>query len=140
MGDRRVVEDAFEEWANGEGHVSRLFAEDMTWEIAGRSAVSGRYASAADFVAGVLEPFAWRFPADHPFRPVRIRSVLEDAGTVVVVWDGAGTTVAGTPYENTYAWILRMRDGRIVDGLAFFDGSAFDELWFGVPPRNAGGG
>lgn len=132
MRDRELVEQAFREWADGVGHVSRLFAPDMTWEIAGRSAGAGRYASAAEFEREVLAPFARRFAPDAPFRPVRIRSVLADGDTVVVVWDGEGGTLAGTVYRNSYVWIMRLRDGLVVDGLAFFDSIAFDELWRGV--------
>ncbi|MFG1951762.1 hypothetical protein [Micromonospora sp. NPDC048830] len=49
------------------------------------------------------------------------------------MFDGRGVTVAGTPYENTYAWFLTLRDGKVVDGMAFFDSVAFDELWK-IPP------
>jgi ketosteroid isomerase-like protein len=52
-----------------------------------------------------------------------------EQGTVIVVWDGRGTTTAGTGYENTYAWIMRLSDGKVVDGTAFYDSIAFDELW-----------
>jgi len=140
MDHRRIVTEAFEAWARGDGHVSRLFAEDMTWEIVGRSAASGRYASASEFEAQVLEPFGRRFPPEAPFRPTRIREVIADGDTVAVLWDGAGTTVAGTRYENTYAWILRLRDGKISSGLAFYDSIAFDELWHAVSPRAPEGG
>jgi hypothetical protein len=50
-----------------------------------------------EFVDEVLHPFSGRFSAGDPFRPVTIRAVYEDAeqGTVIVVWDGRGTTTAG---------------------------------------------
>jgi ketosteroid isomerase-like protein len=136
MGNRETVTHAFEDWAAGGAHVSRIFADDLTWEIVGRSAASGRYATKQAFVSEVLEPFARRFSSDDPFRPVTIRGIHSDetTDTVVVTWDGRGTTTAGTTYENTYAWIMRLRDGRVVDGTAFYDSIAFDELWNGVRP------
>jgi ketosteroid isomerase-like protein len=30
---------------------------------------------------------------------------------------------------------MELRDGKVVDGTAFFDSIAFDELWTRVPPR-----
>ncbi|GAA0609030.1 hypothetical protein GCM10009547_08830 [Sporichthya brevicatena] len=33
------------------------------------------------------------------------------------------------PYENTYAWFLRMEDGLVAAGTAFSDAHAFDALW-----------
>jgi len=44
-----IVKQAFEEWMNGSGNVSRIFAAHMKWEVFGRSVASGRYESAADF-------------------------------------------------------------------------------------------
>jgi ketosteroid isomerase-like protein len=135
---RKIVAEAFDEWSRGEGHVSRIFADDMTWEIVGRSRVSGTYGSAQQFSDEVLHPFASRFRPDRPFRPVNIRGIYADGDTVIVLWDGEGTTKAGTTYENTYAWIMRLRGGKVVDGTAFYDSIAFDELWERVAPASSG--
>ncbi|WP_106814802.1 nuclear transport factor 2 family protein [Microbacterium timonense] len=138
MSNRDIVTTAFDDWAAGRGHVSRIFAPDMTWEIVGRSAAAGRYASARQFVDEVLTPFGRRFGTDDPFRPVAIRGVYvdDDTDTVIVLWEGRGTTVDGTVYENTYAWVMRLADGLVVDAIAFFDSIAFDELWNTVTPRD----
>jgi hypothetical protein len=37
--NRDIVTDAFRSWADGTGYITSIFADDMTWEIAGRSAV-----------------------------------------------------------------------------------------------------
>ena len=132
----KVVENAFRDWTDGTGHVGRIFAPHMTWEIVGRSAAAGKYASAAEFVTKVLEPFARRFPATNPFRPVRIRALYTDGPTVIVLWDGEGTTIAGTTYRNTYVWALTLQDALVVDGLATFDSIAFNELWEIVPRKD----
>ena len=129
-----TVEKAFEEWMDGTSYVSRLFAPQMTWEIVGRSAASARYRSAEEFITKVLEPFGRRFSASEPFRPVKIRGIYADGPTVIVLWDGAGTTVSGTTYENTYAWVVTLDQGLIVDGVAFYDSIAFNELWEITPP------
>lgn len=124
-----IVRKAFEEWMDGTSYVSRIFAPAMTWEIVGRSAASASYRSADEFTTKVLEPFGRRFSASEPFRPVKIRAIYADGPTVIVLWDGAGITVLGTPYENTYAWVLTLSQGLIVDGVAFYDSIAFNELW-----------
>lgn len=136
--NREIITGAFAAWMNGSGSVTSTFADDMTWEIAGNSAASRKYASARQFVDEVLAPFGARFSAEDPFRPVAIRAVYEDEalGTVIVVWDGRGTTTAGTVYENTYAWFMTLRGGRVIDGTAFYDSIAFNRLWE-IPPRTA---
>jgi hypothetical protein len=40
--NRDIVSDAFHSWMNGTGYVASIFADDMTWEITGRSAASKR--------------------------------------------------------------------------------------------------
>jgi len=134
--NRQIVTDAFAAWSAGTGYVASIFAPTMRWEIVGRSAASRTYDSTQQFVDEVLHPFAARFSADRPFRPVTIRAVYADdeQSTVVVVWDGEGTTTAGTTYRNTYAWIMTLRDGKVVAGTAFYDSIAFNELWETVTP------
>ena len=101
----------------------------MVWRIEGHSVASREYASRDQFVDEVLTPFGARFSAGERFRPVRIRSVVADGDTVVVVWDGRGVANDGEPYENSYAWVMRMRDAEVVDGTAFYDSISFNDLW-----------
>lgn len=133
--NREIVADAFAAWTAGTGSITDLFADDLRWEIIGRSVAAGLYQPARQFVEEVLTPFEARFSAEDPFRPVLIRGIHEDptTETVVVAWNGAGTTTIGTTYTDTVAWFLRMRDGKVVEGTAFFDSIAFNELWQDVP-------
>ena len=70
-----------------------------------------------------------------PFRPTTIRSVHADGDTVIVLWDGRGMANDGQPYQNSYAWFMRLRDGKVVDGTAFYDSISFNDLWTRVEPR-----
>jgi uncharacterized protein len=65
---------------------------------------------------------------------VRVRSVHADGDAVIVVWDGSGVANDGRPCDNTYAWVVRMRDGQVIDGTAFYDSIAFNDLWARVTP------
>jgi ketosteroid isomerase-like protein len=134
--NRDIVSDAFHSWMNGTGYVASIFADDMTWEITGRSAASKKYASTQQFMDECLHPFGARFGSDDPFRPVNIRAIYDDQGqsAVIVVWDGKGTTTAGTAYQNTYAWFMTLSGGKVIDGTAFYDSIAFNELWESVTP------
>jgi ketosteroid isomerase-like protein len=132
--NRRVIRDAFEAWQAGTGAITDVFAPDMVWRIEGHSIASQEYADREQFVDEVLAPFGARFTAGEPFRPVRIRGVHADGDTVVVVWDGRGVANDGRPYENSYAWVMRMRDDKVVDGTAFYDSISFNDLWTRVEP------
>lgn len=82
----------------------------------------------------MLDPFGARFTDGERFRPTAIRSIIADDDTVVVVWDGHGVANDGRPYDNTYAWIMRLADGRVVDGTAFYDSISFNDLWTRITP------
>ena len=53
---------------------------------------------------------------------------------IIVLWDGAVTARDGKAYENTYMWYLEMRDGKIVNKVAFYDSVEFNDLWTRVKP------
>jgi uncharacterized protein len=40
----------------------------------------------------------------------------------------------GTTYHNTYAWFMTLSGGKVIDGTAFYDSIAFNELWGSVTP------
>ena len=132
--NRRAIHDAFRAWQDGSASINDMFADDMIWRIEGHSVASREYASKEQFIDEVLAPFGARFATGERFRPVTIRSVHADGDTVIVLWDGRGVANDGQPYENTYAWFMRMRDGRVVDGTAFYDSISFNDLWTRVAP------
>ena len=132
--NRTTVRRAFEAWQSGTVLIAELFAEDMTWRIEGSSLAAGEYENKKQFLNRVLEPFGARFAAGQRFRPTAIRTILADGDTVAIVWDGSGVANDGVTYTNSYVWILRLNNGLVVDGTAFFDGCAFDDLWRRVQP------
>ena len=133
--NREVISQDFEAWRHGTGYISDVFAPEMVWRIEGHSAASKEYGSKQQFVDEVLAPFGARFTESEPFRPVTIRGVWADGDTVIVVWDGRGTANDGQRYENSYAWIMKLADGKVVDGTAFYDSISFNGLWARVQPR-----
>ena len=133
--NRDIIRQAFEAWQQGTGAIADVFAPGMVWRIEGHSAASKEYGSKQQFIDEVLAPFGARFAAGEPFRPVTIRGVYADGDTVIVIWDGRGIANDGQPYENSYAWFMTLRDGRVIDGTAFYDSISFNELWARVQPR-----
>jgi len=98
--NRRTVRQAFEAWQEGIRPITDVFDPHITWRIEGHSAASKQYGSARQFIDEVLAPFGARFAAGEPFRPIRIRSVVADGDTVVVIWDGRGVANDGKPFKT----------------------------------------
>ena len=128
--NREAIQGAFAAWAERAAPITDVFAPDMTWRVEGNSEAAGDYRDRQDFIDRVLAPFGARFSrSDEPFRPVNVRGIYADGDAVIVLWDGRGVANDGQAYENSYAWFMRMRDGLVVDGTAFFDSIHFDDLW-----------
>ena len=132
--NRETIRQAFDAWSAGTRVIADVFAPDMVWRIEGHSLASKEYGDKQQFVDEVLAPFGARFTTSDPFRPIRIRNIHADGDTVIVLWDGRGIATDGQPYENSYAWFMKMRDGQVVDGTAFYDSISFNDLWTRVKP------
>jgi ketosteroid isomerase-like protein len=127
------VRAAFEgwNWAAGAGGPFSLLADDATWTIVGNSPVSRTYHSRREFLDAVVEPFNARMSS--PLRPA-VRALYADGDWVIVLFDASATVRDGTTYSNTYTWYLRLWEGSIVEGIAFFDTIEFTDLWNRVAP------
>jgi ketosteroid isomerase-like protein len=110
--NRTAITATFEAWRDDGAPITDSFAPEMIWRIEGHSAASRAYPNEREFIDEVLAPFGQRFSTSDPFRPVSIRGV-----------------------ENSYAWFMQMRDGKVIDGTAFYDSISFNELWTKVTPR-----
>lgn len=128
--NRQLVQAAFTRWRAGTGGPFELLAEDATWTIAGNSIVAKKYPTRDEFIGTVIKPFNARLT--KPLFPT-IRSLHADGNTVIALFDAEATALDGKPYRNTYAWFMKMRDGKMVEVTAFFDAIAFDEFWKRVP-------
>jgi len=132
--NREIIRQAFEAWRQGTSPITDVFAPGMVWRIEGHSVAAREYRGTQQFIDEVLAPFGARFAEGEPFRPVAIRGVFSDDDTVVVIWDGSGIANDGQPYQNSYAWIMKLDNGKVVDGTAFFDSISFNDLWARVQP------
>lgn len=130
--NRELVAKGFEAWTNGTGSPYDLLAEDASWTITGNSAAAKTYPSKKAFMSEVIRPFNARMRT----RLVpTVRKLYAEGDTVIAFFDAKGTARDGQTYANTYAWILELRDGKIIRANAFFDSIAFDDFWRRVPER-----
>jgi hypothetical protein len=127
-----IVRRAFDAWAAGTGSPFDLLAESATWTIVGQSDAAKTYPSRDAFLSEVIRPFNARMRVG--LTP-NVRATYADGDTVIVLFDAQGAAQDGLPYENSYAWFLDLRDGRIINAIAFFDSIQFNDLWRRVKPQ-----
>jgi ketosteroid isomerase-like protein len=132
--NRQLMIATFEAWRDGAEPFPDTWATDMVWRLEGHSIASREYASKREYVEEFVKPFGARFLPSQRFRPTNIRSVHADGDTVIVLWDGRGIAIDGKPYENTYAFFMQMRDGKVVEVTALTDSISLNELLERVQP------
>ena len=117
--NKETLAAAFNRWAAGSsGFFQEVLAPDVVWTIAGSGSVADTYRGRDDFINRAVTPFARRLSG--PIKPT-VRNIWADGDHVIVHWDGAGTARDGQPYNNSYAWIFRMKDGKAAEVTAFLD-------------------
>jgi uncharacterized protein len=93
-------------------------AEDFTWRMSGTTAWSGTYAGKADVQQRLLKSLRDQFATQYKSTPTRI---LADGDFVVVETRGEVVTKTGKSYNNTYCFVIRMREDKMVELTEYFD-------------------
>jgi uncharacterized protein GlcG (DUF336 family)/ketosteroid isomerase-like protein len=132
--NRSIIAAGLQAWADGTGSPYDLLADEVRWTIAGNSVASRLYPSKEAFLDEVIRPFNARMRS--PLVPT-VHRLYADGDSVVAHFDARGVARDGVPYLNSYAWILRMAGGKIIEATAFFDAIAFDDFWARVSPEIA---
>lgn len=124
--NRKLISDAFDRWAAGEGRFfDEVLSPDVIWTIEGSGPSAGDYVGLTDFMARAIQPFADRM--QEPVRPVS-KDIWAQNDQVIVVWEGRGRARDGAAYQNDYVWIFTLKDGRAVRVRAFLDLPAYDDV------------
>ena len=130
--NKALVKASFDRWSAGTGSPFELLLPEADWTIVGSSPLSKTYESRQAFLEEVIEPFNARMAT--PLLPT-VRGIYADGDMVITFFDASATTKDGQPYKNTYTWYFRMRAGKVISAVAFFDTREFDEFWTRVSPR-----
>lgn len=105
----RAIIEAFFATASAGGDVLDFLAEDATWWVPGHWQLGGTYRK--DELGPVFEIALALMEVKPRFT---IHAMTAEDDRVAVDCDGEGRFRDGTPYLNTYHFLFRLRDGRIV--------------------------
>lgn len=115
---RAVLEAIFDGLAAGDGRpFVDAMAEDFTWIMPGSTDWSGRYEGKGAVRADLLRPLTARFKSYRN----RAQRMIVDGDQAVVLCQGDAETVEGRRYDNTYCWVFRLRDGRLIELIEYMD-------------------
>ncbi|KIC92625.1 nuclear transport factor 2 family protein [Flavihumibacter solisilvae] len=123
--NKEIISRAFQAWYDGNGNFFDLLAEDMHWEITGSSPYSKVYRSKQEFLDKVIIPLNNKLKVK--IKPT-VRNIFVDKDMVIALWDGEAIALDNRPYRSSYSWYMKMRNGKIMDVVAFLDGIEFTDI------------
>ena len=107
------------------------FAPDATWSLRGDLPVSGTWTGPDAILDGFL---AAMIATLDPTAPVgqTVRTIVADGGTAVAEWTSHARSANGENYENDYAVVFDVRDGKIAAVREYFDTAYAGRVLFGL--------
>jgi ketosteroid isomerase-like protein len=132
--NRSIITAIMNDLAEGNGKpFVEAMADDFTWIMEGTTPWSGRYEGKAVVQEQVLGPLFAQFAT--PYRN-RAHRIIVEGDDVAVLCNGDVETKAGKRYNNSYCYVIRMRDGKMVELREYFDTALVERAL--EPPANAG--
>ena len=127
--NKQLVREAFEAMGRSDIRpLTELMRDDFAWIIEGQSRFSrsyeGKEAVRRDLLIPLFEAFAtpYRFTIDE---------IIAEGDRVVVRGRGEVQTKAGKDYNNSYCFVLRLADGKLIELREYLD-TALVERVFGA--------
>lgn len=131
--NKRLLCTAFEGLAKADATAFLdLMADDFSWIIEGQSAWSTRFDGKDAVRRDLFRPLFANFAT--PYRNVA-EELIAEGDRVVVLCHGEVTTKSGKAYNNDYCYVIRMREGQMVELREYMD-TALAEAALGAPHSN----
>ncbi|MEM8631183.1 MAG: nuclear transport factor 2 family protein [Pseudomonadota bacterium] len=116
---KALLREAFRPWEAGDsGPFFEMIAEDVTWTVIGTTSVSGVYQSKTELIDKAFGPLMERLGGDLKTRFVNL--ALE-GDRAYLEFTSSGLSKKGVAYEQVYCWAMTLRDGQIVEIIAYLD-------------------
>ncbi len=117
--NRKIVQQFYE--ASNSGDMDTCFsliADDIKWTNIGTTSLSGTFHGKAELQEKLLGPLFGRLKQGINST---VHLLVAENDYVVAQTSGLAETVDGRPYNNTYCWIIRIRDGKFAEVTEYLD-------------------
>ena len=124
--NKAIVTSIYDALAEGDGRpFIEAMAEDFSWTAEGRNSWGRTWQGKDSVRRELLGPLFDQFATTYRCRAHRI---IAEGDTVVVLARGEVTTKAGKPYNNSYALVITMRDGKMAAMHEYLDTELVSEV------------
>ena len=106
------------------------FTPKATWTIRGDIPVAGTWTGAEEILDGFLAKVVATLDPDFPVTQ-DLHRIMADGDHAVAEWTSHARARNGTPYDNDYAVVFRVAEGRIDAVTEYCDTSYMKRVLFG---------
>jgi len=125
---REVIESFYEKLArNDVPGLWSLYAPDLVYTVTGTTPLSGTFRGLDEIREKLFVPVFSKVK-DLVLTPEQL---VVEGDTVVALVRGQAKTAEGDPYCNRYAFVFRVREGRIVEVTEFLDTALVETALYG---------
>ncbi len=126
---QKIVQQWFDHIAAGNAEAAfALFADDVVYDLKGTTPVSGVYRGLEQIVNEFFVP--WRKQIDGDL-VVHVDELIGEGERVVALGHGEAKTVFGLPYNNDYAFVFTVKNGKITAVAEFLDTALVETAAYG---------
>lgn len=117
--NRALITGVFERFVAGDAKpFFDLVADDVRWTVIGSTEISGTFESKRAFITGAMGKLTAGLA-----EPIQgsIAAISADGDRVIVQWAGGAPIKGGGRYRQTYCWVMRLDNGKVVETTAYLD-------------------
>lgn len=124
--NKQLLQAIFAETAKGNGRpLVAAMSEDVTWTIIGSTKWSKTYHGRKAVLSELLGPLNAQLVNGNTITAHRF---MAEDDQVVVEARGHNTTKTGKAYRNTYCWIFRLNQGKVIDLVEYTDTALIESV------------
>jgi len=117
--NKRIVQNFYD--ASNRGDMDTCFdliSDDITWTNIGTTSLSGTFRGKEELTEKLLGPLFGQLKQGIA---TTVHRLIAEKDYVVAHTSGTAETLEGQPYNNTYCWIIKIRDGKFAEVTEFMD-------------------
>ena len=116
---RETVQQWFDLIAKGDAQAAfALFSPDVRYDLKGTTPVSGVYKGLKSIVDDFFTPWRKQIVGNLV---LTVDELIGDGDRVVALARGKGKTIHDASYDNDYAFVFRLKDGKITEVVEYLD-------------------
>ncbi len=116
---KTMLKNMFAELANGNGEaLLNALDDNIQWTVIGSTSLSKTYSGKQSVIEDFLGPFSEAIDGHIHITP---ENFIADGDYVALQGRGESRTKAGIDYNNTYCWVYRFKQGKIISIVEYLD-------------------